>query len=225
VIEMFRLVETTSLVALLVAGVACQEQPSRPPLVGASGCSRSASTPGELEALAHEGVLEEEDALCSLTIRQTTLRSLDAVAGLKRIGGVTIADNPELVDIDALSTLDELAGIDVSGTPLAGEITLPAAMRGLELDLSAAPATSVVSDATTLGEVAIEGLALESISFPLATTIDTLSIGASPALTHLDFPSLTSLRRLRVHGADGIAQREIDALAALVEDPENVVID
>jgi hypothetical protein len=192
-------------------------------------------------ALADVGALATVSNLDFLTLFETGVTSLDALAGLEIIRDVQIHGNPALVDASGLGSLQRSEDLSFTSNPqlkiLPTFVELTTQPRtivirdnpeleSLELDLPNAEAPvyylepmSVQPEPIELGIDVIdvrENTKLSRISVPSGLTVARLAlIEENPALTSIDFGTLRELGKLSIASNDSLSQVGVGALTTV----------
>ncbi len=190
-------------------------------LTGCLGAPADGITPctavdeDDLEALA---LMESAD--CVLEVRNTSLTSLDALAGLKRVNGFLITDNASLVDVDVFGELEPFDMLTARRTPLSDVLDVTNVSVDLRLEESDVESLQGAQARIALLQVE-KNASLTSIVFASLTEASDINLTGNPTLTTLtgSFPALTSLPRLTVSGCPLISTAEIEELATQANVP------
>jgi hypothetical protein len=152
---------------------------------------------------------------CAIDVRSSALSSLDALQGLKSTNGFILRDNPSLIDVDYISSIDYRL-ISSHQTPLGVELVLPQAVEEVRVESSE---VEVADGAMVAGTVMVwEGnAALRTLRFEVLQDLEALVLDGNSSLVLDDaFPALRSVGELTVVNSPSIPTTAIEALATRV---------
>lgn len=185
-----------------------------------AGCSTAVCTPTTEADLAE--LAEREEVGCYVKIYDTDLRSLEALQGLTKAHYVGVSNNPELANIDALSSLADVGGLSISSNSSLTQVALR-----LEAEI---------------GALSFRGASLERIDLTLAGEREAqFNVVDAPALRGLEvhvghalevqlqrvenldsLEGLSDIRKvtgLYLRDLPKITQAQVDAFIAQLDEP------